>query len=343
MRVLAGDVGGTKTALALVEVSATALTVTRSRLYRSGEFAAFEEILEHFLTHEGRVPMVAGFGVAGPVIAGTAKITKLPWTIDERRIASATGIPRVRVLNDFVAAVLGISYLKRRHLLALTAVAPEPRGPIALIGAGTGLGQAALVWARDRYEPLPSEGGHADFGARDDTEDRLVAFLRRQFGRVTRDRVLSGGGLAHLYDFLREDGFARESPAVARAFASQDRAAVISRLALAHRDRLCQEALRLFLSLYGSEAGNLALQYRATGGLFVGGGIAARILPAFQRPDFLRSLLRKPPMEDLLSRIPVHVVREPRLGLFGAAAAAYRTSIETTRPSSKRIVRPKRR
>ena len=343
MKVLAGDIGGTKTSIALVRVSAQSLEVSRWRLYRSAHFASLEDILEQFLAGERRRPAVAAFGVAGPVVAGTAKITKLPWTIDERRAAAAARIPRVRVINDFMAAALGISYLKPRHLLALTRGRPEPGGPIALIGAGTGLGQAALVRVNGRYEPLPSEGGHADFGPRDATEDRLVRFLRRRFGRATGDRLLSGEGLGHLYDFLVDDGFAVPRSGVELAFAKEDRAAVITRWALARRDRLCEEALRLFMSIYGSEAGNLALQYRATGGLYVGGGIAARILPAFRAPHFLRSFLDKPPLETLLSRIPIHVVREARLGLFGAAAAAYRTAIDTTRRSSKRIVRPRRR
>jgi glucokinase len=343
MQVLAGDIGGTKTAIALVQVGPRSLAVSRWQLFPSAEFASLEDILEKFLAGERRRPAAAAFGVAGPVVAGTAKITKLPWTIDERRSAAAAGIPRVRVINDFMAAALGISYLKPRHLLSLARGRPEPGGPIALIGAGTGLGQAALVRVNGRYEPLPSEGGHVDFGPRDATEDRLVRFLRRRFGRVTRDRLLSGEGLGHLYDFLAEEGFAARRPGVARAFAKGDRAAVISRLALARRDRLCEEALRMFMSIYGSEAGNVALQYRATGGLYVGGGIAARILPAFRAPHFLRSFLDKPPLETLLSRIPIHVVREARLGLFGAAAAAYRTAIDTTRRSSKRIVRPRRR
>jgi glucokinase len=343
MEVLAGDIGGTKTAIALVRVGARSLAVSRWQMYRSSQFASLEDILEQFFAGGRRRPGVAAFGVAGPVVAGTAKITKLPWTIDERRAAAAAGIPRVRVINDFMAAALGIAYLKPRHLLSLARGQCEPGGPVALIGAGTGLGQAALVRVNGRYEPLPSEGGHADFGPRDATEDRLVRFLRRRFGRVTRDRLLSGEGLGHLYDFLVDDGFAVPRPGVARAFTQEDRASVISRLALARRDRLCGEALRMFMSIYGSEAGNLALQYRATGGLYVGGGIAARILPAFRAPHFLRSFLDKPPLETLLSHIPVHVVREARLGLFGAAVAAYRTEIDTTRRSSKRIVRPRRR
>ena len=343
MRVLAGDIGGTKTAVAIVDVSEKGLSVRRFRKYVSSRFGSLEEILAGFLETVQRLPRAAGFGVAGPVEAGRARLTKLPWVVEERRLERATGIPRVRVINDFVAAACGLPYLRSRQLVTLKPGRAEPKGPIGLIGAGTGLGQAALVWSRDRYEPLASEGGHADFGPRDAREDRLVAFLRERYGRVSRDRILSGEGLGHLYDFLKADGYARESSGVARAFVGADRAAVISRFGLKRRDRLCEEALRLFVSIYGSEAGNLAIQYRASGGLFLAGGIAPRILPALRQRVFLASFGSKPPMEELLARVAVRVVREPRLPLFGAAAAAYRIAIETSRPRSKTRIRPARR
>jgi glucokinase len=343
MRVLAGDIGGTKTAVAIVEIGARRLSIGRFHKYASSDFGSLEQVLDDFLAPERRRPTVAAFGVAGPVRAGRARVTKLPWTIDEKRIARLTSVSRVRVLNDFVAAGLGLRYLMPRGVVTLASGDAEPGGPIGLIGAGTGLGQTALITIDGVSEPLPSEGGHADFGPRDATEDRLVSFVRKRFGRVSRDRLLSGEGLTILYDFLKEDGFARESAEVKRDFAKEDRAAVISRFALARSDRLCEEAVRLFVSIYGSEAGNLALQYRATGGIYIGGGIAPRILPALKSPEFLDSFRRKPPMEELLSRIPVRVVREPHLGLFGAAAAAYRTAIETTRLSSKTSSRSRRR
>jgi glucokinase len=339
MRVLAGDIGGTKTAMAIVEISGRRLAIQRFRKYPSGRFRSLEEIVAVFLHGRGRVPQAAGFGVAGPVRAGRSRVTKLPWVVDERRLRAEIGIARVRVVNDFVAAALGIPYLKPRQFATLRGGDAELRGPIGLIGAGTGLGQAALAVFRGRYEPLASQGGHADFGPRNDVEDRLVRFLRKQFGRVSRDRLLSGEGLAHLYDFVKSEGFAPESARVARAFQTEDRASVISRFAMARRDRLCREALRLFVSIYGSEAGNLALQYRATGGLFVAGGIAPKILPALRDPVFLDSFSSKPPMEDLLAGIPVRVVLEPRLPLYGAAASAYRIAMETTRPSSKTMTR----
>jgi len=227
----------------------------------------------------------------------------------------------------------------RRSIATLWRGAPEPGGPQALIGAGTGLGQAGLVPGRVGYEPIPSEGGHADFGPRNEREDRLVRFVRARHGRVSRDRLLSGGGLQLLYEFVKAEGRLSESAAVRRAFQAEDRSAVISRFALSGRDRLCAEAVRLFVSIYGSEAGNIALQYRATGGVWVGGGIAPKILPALKSRLFLEAFWTKPPLESFLKRVPVRVVLEPELGLLGAAAAAYRTVIETSRPSSKTSVR----
>lgn len=331
MRVLAGDIGGTKTAVAIYEIGSRRLVQERTRRYPSGLYGSLEAILEDFLSGERRVPRFAGFGVAGPVVSGRAKVTKLPWTIDAKRVGRAVGIGNVRLENDFVAAAYGIPYLTPRQLTVVARGRPDPDGPMGLIGAGTGLGQAVLWRSGGRVEALASQGGHADFGPRTAQEDRLARFVRGLFGRVTRDRLLSGEGLGHIYDFLIHDGAGRTSPAVARAFAQEDRGAVIGRYGLAGRDRLCRQALRLFVEIYGSETGNLALQYRATGGVFVGGGIAPRILPALRSPAFLAAFAGKPPMEDLLRRIPVRIVREQRLGLIGAAAAAYWMATDTTR------------
>jgi glucokinase len=339
MQVLAGDIGGTKTAVAVVEISRRRLSVLRLHLYQSAAFGSLEEILSLFLEREARRPSAAGFGVAGPVRGGVGRPTKLPWTVDQRRVARHTGIRRVRVVNDFVAAALGIPYLGSRKLCILQEGEPEENGPVGLIGAGTGLGQAALVKVGRRWEPLASEGGHADFGPRDAAEDRLASFVRRRFGRVSRDRLLSGEGLALLYDWLRSEGGIPENPRVARALVGADRAVVISRFGLSGRDSLSRQALRLFVSIYGSEAGNLALQYRATGGLYIAGGIALKILPALRQATFLEAFRSKPPMEELLARVPVRVVLDARLPLFGAADAAYRTVMETTRPSSKTRIR----
>ena len=335
MRVLAGDIGGTKTSVALVEIGPRRIEIGRHTRYPSARYASLEDVLGDFLAAVQHPPTAAAFGVAGPVRDGRARVTKLPWVIDERLLSRRLGLRRVRLVNDFVAAALGLSYVPARRLAVLSRGRPEPGGPIGLIGAGTGLGQAVLLSIDGRYQPFPSEGGHVEFGPRTPREDGLVRCVRKLYGRVDRDRLLSGEGLRLMYDFLAQEAGAIENPAVLSSFQSEDPSAVISRFALAGTDRLCVEAIRLFIAIYGSEAGNLALQYRATGGVFIGGGIAPKILPAFREGGFLEAFRRKPPLEALLARVPVRVVLEPELGLLGAAVAAYRIAIETRRPFSK--------
>jgi glucokinase len=335
VRVLAGDIGGTKTTIALIDIGRSSLSVRRSERYASAAYPGLEQILDDFLASERERPAGAGFGVAGPVRGGSARITNLPWRIESASLARRTGIRRIALQNDFVSAAMGLRFLGARQLATLSRGRPERGAPVAILGAGTGLGQAVVLRGGGREVVVPSEGGHVDFGPTSDREDRLAAYLRGRFGRTSRERVLSGPGLVHIYEFLKRDGAAKESREVRDALAeTEDAAAVVSRFGLARRDPLSRAALDLFVSIYGSEAGNAALQYRATGGVFLGGGIAGKILPALRSPRFLRAFRSKAPMAELLSRIPVHVVRDPRLGLYGAAAAAYETTIETTRPSS---------
>jgi glucokinase len=335
MRILAGDIGGTKTSLAIFEIGPRSRRLVRTERYPSAAHSGLEEIVELFLRGE-RPPAAAGFGVAGPVRDGAAKVTNLPWRLEQGALERAIRIRRVVLLNDFVSNARGLPYLSGRQIATLARGRPDRRGPIGILGAGTGLGQACLLPSGDHYEVVPSESGHADLPARNALEDRLVAFLRRKTGgRASRERVLSGRGLVHLYDFLKSERKARESRRVGKELeGAADRAAVISRFGLARRDPLCRLALDLFVSIYGSEAGNCALEYRATGGVFLAGGIAPKILPALRRPEFLRSFRNKPPMDGLLAGIPVRVVIEPGLGLIGAADAAYRrTVMETSRSS----------
>ena len=330
MRILAGDIGGTKTSLAIFEIGSRNRRLVRTERYPSAAHSGLEEIVATFLKGE-TPPAAAGFGVAGPVRDRAAKITNLPWKLDEAGLQRSTGIRRVVLLNDFVSNARGLPYLSGRQVATLARGRKDPRGPIGILGAGTGLGQACLVPASDHYEVVPSESGHADLPARDEVEDRLVAFLRRQGGRSTREKVLSGRGLIHLYEFFKSERAARESRRVREELEkAPDRAAVISRLGLARRDPLCRLALDRFVSIYGSEAGNCALEYRATGGVYLAGGIAPKILSALRRPEFLRSFRNKPPMDGLLAGIPVRVVLEPGLGLIGAADAAYRMTVMET-------------
>jgi glucokinase len=302
-----------------------------------------EAIVEDFLENERARPRAAAFGVAGPVRGGRAKVTRLPWSVEERPLQRRLRPARVVLINDFVAAALGLPRLSPRRLAVLLPGTPEPGGPIGLIGAGTGLGQAVLVRTGHGHLVLPSEGGHADFGPRDEREDRLVAFLRGRYGRVSRDRILSGEGIGDLYDFLALERRRPAPPALAGALAGGDRAAVISRFALSGHDPVCREALSLFVSIYGSEAANVAIQYQATGGIFLAGGIAPKILPALRWPVFRESFRAKPPMEEFLAEIPVRVVLDPRLPLIGAAGEAYRIAIETTRRRSKTTFRRRSR
>jgi glucokinase len=330
MRILAGDIGGTKTSLAIFEIGPESRKLVRTERYPSGEHSGLEEIVGIFLSGE-QPPPAAGFGVAGPVRDGAAKITNLPWKLDETGLQRATGIRRVVLINDFVSNARGLPFLSGRQVATLARGRRDPSGPIGILGAGTGLGQACLVPSADHYEVVPSESGHADLPARDALEDRLVAFLRRQGGRSTREKVLSGRGLVNLYEFFKAERKARESRRVREELEkAPDRAAVISRFGLSRRDPLCRLALDLFVSIYGSEAGNCALEYRATGGVYLAGGIAPKILPALERPAFLRSFRNKPPMDGLLAGIPVRVVLEPGLGLIGAADAAYRMTVMET-------------
>ncbi|HEX4439928.1 MAG TPA: glucokinase [Thermoanaerobaculia bacterium] len=321
MRVLAGDIGGTKTAIATVDIDRDDCRVRRLVRYPSADYPGLEEIVAEFLAGEKTRPRAAGFGVAGPVREGVAKVTKLPWRLDVRTLSRRARIPRVALVNDFQAAAAGIHYLRSRQLATLVPGRGERGATVAILGAGTGLGQAGIVRRGGRAVVVASEGGHVDFGPRSAAEDGLVDFLRRRFGRATRDRILSGGGLALIYEYLKSTRAARENAAVAAAFRSEDHAAVISRFALARSDRLCRLALDMFVSIYGSEAGNIALQYRATGGVYVGGGIAPRVLPALKTERFRRAFGEKAPMEDLLAQIPVRAVIDWRLGLFGAAAS----------------------
>ena len=323
MRVLAGDIGGTKTALAIVEIAGRRCRVLRFERYHSADHPGLEEIVEAFLETEPARPAAAGFGVAGPVVNGRSKITNLGWRLDERLLARRARLGSVTLVNDFGANALGLRFLGARQTATLHRGRPDPRGPVALLGAGTGLGEAALLPSAEAV--VASEGGHVDFGPRSMLQDRLTVFLRRRFGRATRERILSGSGLVLLYEFLAAEGIARPSARAAAALESaEDRAAVISQLGLARRDRLCRAALDLFVEIYGSEAGNLALQYRATGGVYVAGGIAPKILPALRSPAFRKAFLDKAPMRGLLLKIPVRAVLDPRLGLYGAAAAAAR-------------------
>lgn len=325
--ILAGDVGGTKTDLALFEESGQRLRQVRHAAYESRAHPSLQAILSDFLPPAERPGLrSACLGVAGPVIRGRCHTTNLPWIIEEADLAQALGVSRVRLLNDLEATAYGTLYLDEQDLFTLHRGASVPKANIAVIAAGTGLGQALLYWDGARYHPIASEGGHADFAARTPEEFDLLLSLRARYGRhVSYERVLSGPGIYQIYSFLRERRGAPEPPAlVGQRLQTVDVSAVVTQLALAREDAVCSDALALFCSIYGAEAGNLALKWMALGGIYVAGGIGPKILPILQDGAFLAAFVDKGRFEEFMRRITVKVVLNPRTALLGAAYFALR-------------------
>lgn len=317
MQVMAGDLGGTKTIVQMAEVDPDgAQRVLYQRTYQSNDYPQLLPLLQDFLAraHSG-APQGACFGVPGPVHGARAKTTNLPWSIDARALERALGIPRVHLINDFQAAGYGIEALAPGDLVTLQAGETQPGAPRALLGAGTGLGEALLVRRGERYQVLASEGGHADFAPTDELQMALLAHLLARFGQVSYERVVSGSGLVAIYEFLCTRA------GVATVF---DGAARISGAALAGDDPTAVQALDLFVRVYGAQAGNLALTVLATGGVYVAGGIAPKIIDKLRDGAFMEAFCNKGRMRALAETMPVHVITNPEVGLLGAAVVAHR-------------------
>ena len=318
-RLLAGDIGGTKTLLGLFEPAPRRPRLIGQRRYDTNQATSLDDIVAEFLrtVGENKPVSAAAFGVAGPVVAQVARLTNHPWTIDGNRTSRILAAP-VQLLNDVEALAYALDALDPEEIATLQSGRARPDGAMAIIAAGTGLGQALLVRVEGRSVACASEGGHADFAPRHRREDDLVRMLRQEYGRATVEHVLSGPGLVHLHQFTHRD---------APCEAPDDNGglpATVTANALENRCERCHEALTLFVSAYGSEAGNLALRALATGGVFIGGGIAPRILPALQWPGFLDAFRDKPPMSSLLGDVPVHVIVRATTGLLGAAVVGQR-------------------
>jgi glucokinase len=327
MLLLAGDIGGTKTVFALYEHGHDRCEVVATARYASRDYPQFEHVLRAFL--QGRRVDAAGLAVAGPVLDGRCKTTNLPWELDDQALARELGAP-VGLCNDFSATVLGIPELARGDLDVLAEGERDPAGPIAVVGAGTGLGEAIGVPTVHGLRVLPSEGGHADFAARDETEIALLRFLRtRVGGRVSVERAVSGPGLIAIYEFVRAHDIAESNAETEAQMLAGDAAEVIGRRGEGGEDPACAHALALFMSLYGAEAGNLALKTLPSGGLFVAGGIAPKLIATLKRGEFMGALLDKGRMRPVLERMHVAVVMNPQVGLLGARSLAtmvYRSS-----------------
>ncbi len=319
--ILAGDVGGTTTRLALYEPGTPARApVLESRL-ASRDWPDLESLVRSFAANApGRLDRVV-LGIAGPVVDQRVEAINLPWRIAAAPLERALDAP-VLLVNDLEATAFGLGLLTDADVETLRAGAPVP-GNRALIAAGTGLGEALLVPGDDGWRPSASEGGHADFAPGDETEDELWAWLRARYGHVSWERVLSGPGLADLYRFHAETGRGEASPEVARRFESApDPAVVVTEAALAGACGRARLAVERFVSIYGAEAGNLALKALAVNGVYVGGGIAPRILPFLRDGRFLEAFTAKGRLTALMTRIPVRIVTDDRAGLWGAYARA---------------------
>lgn len=338
---LAGDIGGTKTILRLVgELEGTLGETQYEQRYASGEFPDLVPILQMFLDEaaeslgEKPSPQSACFAIAGPVENDTCTLTNLNWTLDARRLEKDLSIPQVKLINDFAAVGYGILGLEEGDLCTLQKASPEANAPLATLGAGTGLGQGFLIPCDGDYQVFASEGGHGSFAPRNEREWQVQQYIRDRDGltSVSAERVVSGQGIIAIYQCLRDRQVATEQPdiaAVVKAWekdknADKDPAAAISQAALDQRDRLCAETLKLFVEAYGAEAGNLALKVLPYGGLYLAGGIAAKILPLLQSGEFMQAFLQKGRMESLLKKIPVRVILNPQVGLLGAAICASR-------------------
>lgn len=350
--VLAGDIGGTSTRIALVEVVAgpgggqpgarPTIRVAEFEKFRSKEHGGLEEIVAAFLARHPASIASACFGISGPVRDGVVHPPNLPWVVVATSLAKCSGAPRVDLINDLVANAWGVLELAPTDFALLSAAgsgdqaaagasAGPGAGTVAVIAAGTGLGEAGAVWDGRAHHGVPSEGGHADFAPRDELETQMLLHLRREFGAVSVERVLSGPGLVNIYGFLKASGRGVETPEVAAAMKAGDPAAAITHAARDGRCELCSATLDRFVSLYGAEAGNLALRFVATGGIYVGGGIAPRILPRIQSGAFMQAFLDKGRMRPLLETIPVRVILKDTAALLGAARYAANAATESSR------------
>lgn len=341
MYLLAGDIGGTKTILRLVEVTEVTLTEKSLRTIKEAQFisANFPDlvpIVEQFLGSESfPPPKLACFAIAGPVVNNTCNLTNLKWELSTDRLETELGIEKISLINDFAANSFGILGLKEGDTHTLQTGQIRKDAPIAVIGAGTGLGEAFLIPQGEKYQIFPSEGGHTDFAPRNDLEVKLFKYLQQKFDRqhISVERVVSGQGIVSIYQFLRDSNIAPESPEIGeriRAWEQEttktiDPAAIIGQAAFKKRDRLCEQTISIFVEAYGAETGNLAVKLLSYGGIYIAGGIAAKILPLMQEGSFLKAFKDKGRVSPLLDDIPVHIILNPQVGLVGSVLYALQS------------------
>jgi glucokinase len=317
--ILAGDIGGTKTNLALFGVAGNSLSILREQRFPSTGYPGLNAMIREFLGHDAPPVLAAGFGVPGVVSDGRAKPTNLTWGVDAAEIAGEFGIPHVMVLNDLEANAHGIAHLKASDFAVVQKGAPNSKGNRCVVSPGTGLGQAGLYWDGRKHHVWACEGGHADFAPRNELEIALLQYLIKQFGHVSAERVASGMGIENIYKFLRDTGRGVELPAVAEEMKNTDAGVVISKYANSGECTMCAKTIDIFVNCLGAEASNMALKTMSTGGVFLGGGIPAKLLSHIQSVAFLHAFNDKGRLSSVMENMPVLVILNDQAALLGAA------------------------
>jgi glucokinase len=320
--ILAGDIGGTNARLAFFDVTNGNVRLVSASVFPSREYAGLDQIVSRFVDTSKLHPDAACFGVAGPVRNGRVEASNLPWVIESKRLADELNLKSAVLINDLEANAWGIAALDSKDVVLLNQVKGTPVGNQAVISAGTGLGEAGMYWDGVKYHIFASEGGHADFAPRNELEMDLFRYLSGRFGHVSYERIVSGPGLVNVFHFLRDTGRGAEPQWLTEEMSHADPAAAISRAALDGKCPLCEQALDLFVSVYAAEAGNLALKLMATGGVYLGGGIAPKMLAKLSGPLFMHAFVGKGRMQPLLETIPVKVITNDKTALMGAARCA---------------------
>ena len=322
--ILAGDVGGTSTRLGLITIEDRRLNLVLEKDYPSRQHKSLDEIVVEFVSLHSVAIDYACFGVAGPVQHGRVETPNLPWVVDQETIASELRIESAWLINDLLANTYGIRALEDKDFVVLNPGSSNPIGNAAVISAGTGLGEAGSYWDGSRYHPFACEGGHSDFAPRSELEIDLLKYLIEKFGHASWERVVSGPGLHNIFDFLRDSGRGEAPAWLTDEMREKDPSAVISQAALEGKSELCVHALDMFISCFGAEAGNLALKFLATGGVFVGGGIAPKIIQKLSEKTFVDAFTDKGRFKHVLEAIPVRVILNDKTALLGAARYAAR-------------------
>jgi glucokinase len=320
--ILAGDIGGTNSRLAFFAARGEQLERVAEETYATADYASLEAIVQTFVSSHALPVDVVCFGIAGPVKNGRCETINLPWVVDAKDLSQALRVKAVSLLNDLEANAYGLVMLAPEDFVLLNRGDPHASGNAAVIAAGTGLGEAGLYWDGQQHRPFAGEGGHGSFAPTNPLQMELLSFLRHEFEHVSWERVLSGPGLYNIYRFLRDTGRGEEPGWLTQEMQQQDPPAVISQAALAGTNALCQQALDVFVALYGAEAGNMALKVMAIGGLYVSGGIAPKIIQKLTDSTFMDAFVAKGRLKPLLQEIPVRVVMNDKAALLGAARFA---------------------